>query len=123
MAGNASLETERTGGGDEVEIEKMLAEAEATDAKEDRQAAAQRGAALPKALAAAGGATGPAAQVQEKIEAAGGSGGHAPAGEDRSGGSGGKATGKRKRGRKPKAADPSIDTETTSTSSTARAAS
>ena len=51
VQGNASLEANRTAASIEAEIEKMLAEAEATDAKEDSQSAAQQGAGLPKALA------------------------------------------------------------------------
>jgi hypothetical protein len=51
VQGNASLEANRTAASIEAEIEKMLAEAEATDAKEDSQSATQQGAALPKALA------------------------------------------------------------------------
>jgi len=51
VQGNASLEANRTAAGIGAEIEKMLAEAETTDAREDRQPAAQQGAALPQTLA------------------------------------------------------------------------
>ena len=50
VQGNASLDANRTAASIEAEIEKILAEAEAADAKEDSQPAAQQGAALPKAL-------------------------------------------------------------------------
>jgi transposase len=112
VQGTASLEANRTAASIEAEIEKILAEAEATDAKEDSQPAAQQGAVLPKPLARqaerlaqlrkckeklerqAAAAT---ARQQAKIDAR-----HA---EER-------ASGKRKRGRKPKPADPYLDPDT-----------
>lgn len=112
VQGNASLEANRTGASIEAEIEKILTEAEATDAKEDSQPAAQQGAALPKPLARRaerlarlrkckekleGRAAAAAARQQAKIDAR--------EAEEQ-------ATGKRKRGRKSKAADPSIDPDT-----------
>lgn len=109
---NASLEANRTAASIEAEIEKILAEAEATDVKEDSQPAAQQGAALPKALAwrtdrltrlrkckekLERRATAAAARQQAKIDAR--------EAEEQ-------ATGKRKRGRKPKPIDPSIEPDT-----------
>jgi hypothetical protein len=87
----------------------MLADAEATDAQEDRQFGAEHGDVLPKDLARSGDrlarlkacqeklerrAAEAAARQQEKIAAR--------AAEER-------ATGKRKRGRKPKPAEPTVD--------------
>jgi transposase len=112
VQGNASLDTNRRVASLEAEIETILAEAAATDAKEDSQPAAQQGAALPKALARRADrlarlrqcraklqhrATAAAARQQAKIDAR--------QAEEQ-------ATGKRKRGRKPKPADPSIDPDT-----------
>jgi transposase len=109
---NAALEASRTVASIEAEIEKMLAEVEAPDAREDSQPATRQGDALPKALAGwmdrlarlrkckgklQRQATAGAARQQAKIDAR--------AAEEQ-------ASGKRKRGRKPRPADPSIDPDT-----------
>jgi transposase len=112
VAGNASLEANRTAGSIDAEVAKMLAEAETTDAKEDRQFGAQRDDELPQALARRadrlarlqkcqaklqGQADEAAARQQAKVDA------HAAAEQ---------ASGKRKRGRRPRPADPAIDPDT-----------
>lgn len=109
VQGNASLEATRTAAGIAVEIEKMMAEAAVTDAEEDGRSAAQQGAALPKSLAGRAErlarlrtcqehlqarAAAAAARQQAKIDAR--------AAEEQ-------VTGKRKRGRKPRAADLSVE--------------
>ncbi|MGZ9104011.1 MAG: transposase [Rhodoplanes sp.] len=106
---NAALDANRTAGTIEAEIARMLQEAEATDTREDRQCAEPRGDALPKALARATErrarlqacrdklerrAAEAAAHQQEKIEAR--------TAEEQT-------TGKRKRGRRPKPLDPTVD--------------
>ena len=107
---NAALDANRTASSVEEQIGRMLAEAEATDAREDRQFGAESsGPALPANLKRRGDrlvrlkacreklanrAAAAAARQQEKIAA-----------RDMEE----KATGKRKRGRKPKEPDPSVD--------------
>ena len=112
VQGNASLDANRTVASIEAEIEKMLAEAEATDAREDRQPAAQQGAALPKTLAGRAERLARLRKCKEKLERRAAAAAarqqakiDARAAEEQ-------ASGKRKRGRKPKAADPSIDPDT-----------
>jgi hypothetical protein len=111
VQGNASLEANRTIASIEAEIAQILAEAETTDARQDSQIA-QQGVTLPKSLAGRADrlarlrkckeklerqAEAVAARQQAKIDAC--------EAEEQ-------ATGKRKRGRKPKAADPSVDPDT-----------
>ena len=105
---NAALDANRTASSIEAEIARMLAEAEAVDAREDHQFQDQRGDALPEGLQAADRqarlmackaklekrAAERAARQQAKIDAR--------RAEEQ-------ATGKRRRGRKPKAPDPSVD--------------
>jgi transposase len=112
VQGNASLEANRTIAGIEAEIAQILAEAEATDAREDSQPAAQQGASLPKSLAGRADRLARLRKCKEKLErraAAAAARQHAKidAREAEE-----QATGKRKRGRKPKAADPSVDPDT-----------
>jgi transposase len=106
---NAALDANRTASSIKEQIARMLADAEATDAQEDRQFGAERGDVLPKDLARSGDrlarlkacqeklerrAAEAAARQQEKIAAR--------VAEER-------ATAKRKRGRKPKPAEPTVD--------------
>ena len=112
VQGNASLEANRTIGSIEAEIAQILAEAEATDAREDSQTAAQQGATLPKSLAGRADRLARLRKCKEKLErqaaaAAARQQAKIDAREPEE-----QATGKRKRGRKPKAADPSVDPDT-----------
>jgi len=106
---NAALDANRTASSIEAEIARMLAEAEAVDAREDHQFQDQRGDALPEGLTKAADrqarlmackaklekrAAEAVARQQAKIDAR--------RAEEQ-------ATGKRRRGRKPKAPDPSVD--------------
>ena len=106
---NAALDANRTASSIEAEIARMLAEAEAVDAREDRQFQDQRGDGLPEGLTKAADrqarlmackaklekrAAEAVARQQAKIDAR--------RVEEQ-------ATGKRRRGRKPKAPDPSVD--------------
>jgi transposase len=112
VQGNASLEANRTAARIEAEIEKILAEAEATDAKEDSQAAAQQGAALPKSLARQADRLVRLRKCKEKLEARAAAAAARQQAKIDAREAEEQATGKRKRGRKPKAADPSIDPDT-----------
>lgn len=106
---NAALDANRTASSIEAEIARMLAEAEAVDAREDHQFQDQRGDGLPEGLTKAADrqarlmackaklekrAAEAVARQQAKIDAR--------RAEEQ-------ATGKRRRGRKPKAPDPSVD--------------
>lgn len=106
---NAALDANRTADSIAGQISRMLAEAEATDAQEDRQFGEATGPAMPKDLARHAERLGrlqacqaklqdraaaSAARQQEKITAR--------EAEEQ-------AAGKRKRGRKPKEPDPSVD--------------
>jgi transposase len=106
---NAALDANRTASSIEADIVRMLAEAEAVDAREDHQFQDQRGDALPEGLTKAADrqarlmackaklekrAAEAAARQQAKIEAR--------AAEEQ-------ATGTRRRGRKPKVPDPAVD--------------
>ena len=109
---NASLEANRTAKTIEEEVAAMMKDAEAVDAREDGLFGDKAGDELPKALIKASDrkarlmeckkkleakAAAVAARQQEKIEAR--------AAEEQ-------ATGRRKRGRKPKPADPAVDPDT-----------
>ena len=112
VQGNASLEANRTIASIEAEIAQILAEAEATDAREDSQTAAQQGATLPKSLAGRADRLARLRNCKEKLQrqaaaAAARQQAKIDARETEE-----QATGKRRRGRKPKAADPSVDPDT-----------
>ena len=112
VQGNASLEANRTIAGIEAEIAQILAEAEATDAREDSQTAAQQGASLPKSLAGRADRLARLRKCKEKLErqaeaAAARQQAKIDAREAEE-----QATGKRRRGRKPKAADARVDPDT-----------
>ncbi len=106
---SAALDANRTAGTIQEQIDRMLAEAATADAGEDRQFGGQRGDELPKDLRRSAErltrlqackaklehrAAAAAARQQDKIAAR--------AADEA-------ATGKRKRGRKPRAADPALD--------------
>ena len=89
-----------------------MTEAEATDAKEDSQPAAQQGAALPKPLARRAERLARLRKCKEKLEARAAATAARQQAKIDAREAEGQATGKRKRGRKSKAADPSIDPDT-----------
>jgi transposase len=112
VGANAALDANRAAGSIDEQVTRMLAEAEATDAREDGQFGAQCGGELPAALVRRGDrlarlqqcqdtlqrqAAEAASRQQEKIDAR-------AAAEQ--------ASGQRKRGRKPKPADPTVDPDT-----------
>jgi transposase len=112
VQGNASLEANRTAVSMEAEIEKMLAEAEATDAMEDSQPAVQRGAALPKSLAGRAERLARLRKCKEKLERQAAAAAARQQAKIDAREAEEQATGKRKRGRKPRPADSSIDPDT-----------
>ena len=91
---NASLDANRTASSIKEQISRMLADAEATDAQEDRQFGAERGDVLPKDLARSGDRLARLKACQEKLERrAAEAAARQPAREDR--GAGGRGTGNR----------------------------
>jgi transposase len=109
IQGNASLEANRTAASIEAEIEKILAEAQATDAREDSQSAAQQGAALPKSLARREERLARLRQCKEKLDQRAAAAAARQQAKIDAREAEEQASGKRKRGRKPKPADPGID--------------
>ena len=120
---NAALDANRTVPRIEAEITRMLTEAEAVDAGEDQQFGSRRGDELPEGLTRAADrqtrllackaklekrAAEAAARQQAKVETR--------AAEEQ-------VTGKRKRGRKPKVPDPTVDPDAVANVPTLRAAS
>jgi transposase len=112
VAANASLDANRTAASIEEQIGKILAEAEAIDAKEDRQFGSGRGDALPEALARRADRLARLRQCQEKLQRQAAEAAARQQAKIEARAAAEQATGKRKRGRKPKAADPSIDPDT-----------
>jgi transposase len=106
---DAALDANRTARGLEAEIARMLAEAEAVDAREDRRFGDRRGDELPEGLTGAADRRARLAACKEKLaRRAAEAAAHqqakveARAAEER-------ATGKRKRGRKPKPPEAVVD--------------
>lgn len=110
---NASLDANRTASTIGEQIDRVLAEAEATDAREDRQFGPEAsGPAMPGDLKRHGERLARLKACQEKLQAKAAAAADrqqkkiaAREGEE-------KATGRRKRGRKPKDPDPSVDPDT-----------
>ena len=110
---NASLDANRTASTIGEQIDRVLAEAEATDAREDRQFGPEAsGPAMPGDLKRRGERLARLKACQEKLQAKAAAAADrqqkkiaAREGEE-------KATGRRKRGRKPKDPDPSVDPDT-----------
>ena len=112
VQGAASLEANRTAASIEAEIEKILAEAEATDAKEDSQPAAQQGAVLPKPLARQAERLAQLRKCKEKLQRQAAAAAARQQAKIDAWQAEEQASGKRKRGRKPKPADPGLDPDT-----------
>ena len=112
VQGNASLEASRTTANIEAEIAKILAEAEATDAREDSRPAVQQGASLPKWLAGKAEHLARLRRCKEKLERQAAAAAARQQAKIDAREAEEQATGKRRRGCKPKAADPSIDPHT-----------
>ncbi len=112
VGANAALDANRAAGSIDEQVTRMLAEAETTDVQEDGQFGAQRGGELPAALVRRSDRLARLQQCQDKlqrqaVEAASRQQekiGVRAAAEQ--------ASGQRKRGRKPKPADPTVDPDT-----------
>ena len=108
---NAALDANRTARGIEAEIARMLAEAETVDAREDDLFGTRRGDELPEGLSQAADRRARLLACQEKLarQAAEAAARQRAKIETRAAEE--RATGRRKRGRKPKPPDPAIDPE------------
>ena len=108
---NAALDANRTARGIEAEIARMLAEAETVDAREDDLFGTRRGDELPEGLSQAADRRARLLACQEKLarQAAEAAARQRAKIETRAAEE--RATGRRKRGRKPKPPDPAVDPE------------
>lgn len=110
---NAGLDANRTASTIGEQVSRMLAEAEATDAREDRQFGADAGGpAMPKALSRHADRLARLKACREKLEARAAAAAVRQQEKIAAREAEEKASGKRKRGRKPKEPDPSVDPDT-----------
>lgn len=110
---NAALDANRTAGTIEEQISRVLAEAEAADAREDRQfGPAASGPAMPGDLKRRGDRLARLKACQEKLQAQAVAAAIRQQDKIAAREAEEQATGKRKRGRKPKEPDPSVDPDT-----------
>ena len=110
---NASLDANRTASTIGEQINRVLAEAEATDAREDRQFGPDAGGpALPGDLKRRGDRLARLKACQEKLQAQAAAAASRQENKIAAREAEEKATGRRKRGRKPKEPDPSVDPDT-----------
>src|SRR5512134_2825050 len=106
---NAALDANRTASSIKEQIARMLTDAEATDAQEDRQFGAERGDVLPKDLARSGDRLARLKACQEKLERRAAEAAARQQEKIAARAAAEQASGKRKRGRKPKPAEPTVD--------------
>jgi transposase len=110
---NASLDANRTASTIGEQINRVLAEAEATDAREDRQFGPDAGGpALPGDLKRRGDRLARLKACQEKLQAQAAAAASRQENKIAAREAEEQATGRRKRGRKPKEPDPSVDPDT-----------
>jgi transposase len=110
---NAALDANRTASTIEEQISRMLAEAEATDAREDRQFGTEAsGPAMPKDLKRRGGRLARLKVCQEKLESRAAAAAARQQEKIAAREAEEKATSQRKRGCKPKDPDPRVDPDT-----------
>src|SRR5918997_6655907 len=110
---NAGLDANRTASTIEEQVSRMLAEAEATDAQEDRQfGAGADGPAMPKGLGRHADRLARLKACQEKLQARAAALAARQQEKIAAREAEEKASGKRKPGRKPKAPDPRVDPDT-----------
>lgn len=110
---NAALDANRTAGTIEEQISRVLAEAEAADAREDRQFGPEAsGPAMPGELKRRGDRLARLKACQEKLQAQAVAAAIRQQDKIAAREAEEQATGKRKRGRKPKEPDPSVDPDT-----------
>lgn len=106
---NAALDANRTAASVDEQVAKLLAEAEATDAQQDRQFGAQHGDELPAALVRQGDRLARLRQCQDKLQRRAADAASRQQEKIAARAAMEKASGKRKRGRKPKPADAAVD--------------
>src|SRR4051794_9739741 len=109
---NAALDANRTASSVDEQVAKMLAEAEATDAQEDRQFGARRGDELPAALARRGDRLARLRQCQDKLQRGAADAASRQQEKIAPRAAAEQASAKRKRGRKPRPAVPAVDPDT-----------
>jgi len=112
VGANAALDANRAASSIDGQVTKMLAEAEATDAQEDGQFGAQRGGELPAALARRGDRLARLRQCQDKLRRQAAEAASHQQEKIDARAAAEQASGKRKRGRKPKPADATVDPDT-----------
>lgn len=112
VGASAALDANRTASSIDEQVTKMLAEAGATDAQEDSQFGAQRGDELPAALARRGDRLARLQQCQDKLQRQAAEAASRQQEKINARAAAEQASGKRKRGRKPKPADPAVDPDT-----------
>jgi len=112
VGANAALDANRTASSIDEQVTRMLAEAEATDAQEDGQFGAQRGGELPAALARRGDRLARLQQCQDKLQRQAAEAASRQQEKIDARAAAEQASGKRRRGRKPKPADPTVDPDT-----------
>ena len=112
VGASAALDANRTASSIAEQVTKMLAEAGATDAQEDSRFGAQRGDELPAALARRGDRLARLQQCQDKLQRQAVEAASRQQEKIDARAAAEQASGKRKRGRKPKPADPAVDPDT-----------
>jgi transposase len=112
VGANAALDANRIASRIDEQVTRMLAEAEATDAQEDGQFGAQRGGELPAALARRGDRLARLQQCQDKLQRQAAEAASRQQEKIDARAAAEQASGQRKRGRKPKPADPAVDPDT-----------
>jgi len=112
VGANAALDANRTASRIDEQVARMLAEAEATDAQEDGRSGAQHGDELPAALARRGDRLARLQQCQDKLQRQAAEAASRQQERIDARAAAEQASGKRRRGRKPKPADPTVDPDT-----------
>jgi transposase len=112
VAANAALDANRTVSRIDEQVTQMLAEAEARDAQEDGQFGAERGGELPAALTQRGDRLARLRQCQDKLQRQAAEAAARQQEKIDARAAAELASGKRKRGRKPKPADAAVDPDT-----------
>jgi len=112
VGANAALDANRTAGRIDEQVAKMLTEAEATDAQEDSRFGAQHGDELPAALARRSDRLARLQQCQDKLQRQAAEAASRQQEKIDARAAAEQASGQRKRGRKLKPADPTVDPDT-----------
>jgi len=112
VGADAALDANRTASRIDEQVAQMLAEAEATDAQEDGRSGAQRGDELPAALARRGDRLARLQQCQDKLQRQAAEAASRQQEKIDARAAAEQASGKRRRGRKPKPADAAVDPDT-----------